>query len=49
MLFGIGPAGILRMDLKTKEVLGFWHYNVLKNWAYSKRTFVLVGVLYLEL
>ncbi len=31
------------MDPKTKELLGFWQYNVLKNWAYSKRTFVLVS------
>ena len=44
VIFGVGPRGILRVDPKTKELLGFWHYNVLKNWAYSKRTFVLVGV-----
>ncbi len=44
IIFGVGPQGILRVDPKTKELLGFWDYNVLKNWAYSKRTFVLVGV-----
>lgn len=44
IIFGVSPRGILRVDPKTKELLGFWHYNVLKNWAYSKRTFVLVGV-----
>lgn len=44
VIFGVGPKGILRVEPKTKELLGFWPYSVLKNWAYSKRTFVLVGV-----
>jgi hypothetical protein len=32
----------MRVDHRTKEVLDTWDYQVLKNWAYSKRTFVLV-------
>ncbi len=43
MLLGVSSKGILRVDHKTKEVLDFWDFMVLKNWAYSKRTFVLVS------
>lgn len=42
VILGVSPKGILRVDPKTKELLGFWSYSVLKNWAYSMRTFVLV-------
>ena len=48
VIFGVGPRGVLRVDPKTKELLGFWQYNVLKNWAYSKRTFVLVRISHSE-
>lgn len=34
----------MRVDPKTKEVLDMWEFQVLKNWAYSRRTFVLVSV-----
>ncbi len=44
VLLGVSPKGILRVDPKTKEVLDFWDFMVLKNWAYSKRTFVLVSL-----
>jgi hypothetical protein len=40
---GVGPQGVLQVDQKTKEVLDTWSYYVLRNWAYSKRTFVLVS------
>lgn len=33
----------MRVCPKSKEVLDFWEYQVLKNWAYSRRTFVVVG------
>ena len=39
---GVGPHGIMRVDPKTKEVLDHWDYQVLRNWAYSRKTFVLV-------
>lgn len=41
ILIGVNSKGVLRVDHKTKEVLDMWEYQVLKNWAYSKRTFVL--------
>lgn len=44
IIIGVGPQGVLRVDPKTKEVLDTWSYSVLRNWAYSKRTFVLVSV-----
>jgi hypothetical protein len=31
----------MRVCPKSKEVLDFWEYQVLKNWAYSRRTFVI--------
>ena len=47
ILLGVGPHGIMRVDPKTKEVLGSWDYQVLRNWAYSRKTFVLVRHLYI--
>ena len=44
ILIGVNSKGVLRVDHKTKEILDMWDYQVLKNWAYSKRTFVLVSV-----
>ena len=44
ILLGVSSKGILRVDPKTKEVLDMWDYQVLKNWAYSRKTFVLVSV-----
>ena len=44
IIIGVGPQGVLRVDPKTKEVLDTWSYSVLRNWAYSKRTFVLVSL-----
>ena len=44
VLLGINRRGIMRLCPKTKEVQDFWEYQVLKNWAYSRRTFVVVGV-----
>ncbi|KAL5516764.1 hypothetical protein EMCRGX_G002172 [Ephydatia muelleri] len=41
ILIGVNSKGVLRVDHRTKEVLDMWEYQVLKNWAYSKRTFVL--------
>ncbi|KAL5516767.1 hypothetical protein EMCRGX_G002176 [Ephydatia muelleri] len=41
ILIGVNSKGVLRVDHRTKEVLDMWDYQVLKNWAYSKRTFVL--------
>ena len=43
ILLGVSSKGILRVDPKTKEVLDMWDYQVLKNWAYSRKTFVLVS------
>ena len=43
IIIGVGSQGVLRVDPKTKEVLDTWHYSCLRNWAYSKRTFVLVS------
>ena len=43
ILLGVNSKGILRVDPKTKEVLDMWDYQVLKNWAYSRKTFVLVS------
>ena len=43
ILFGVNKHGISRVCPKSKEVLEFWEYQVLKNWAYSRRTFVLVS------
>ena len=34
---------LYRVDYKTKEQLDLWDYQVLKNWAYSRKTFVLVS------
>lgn len=34
----------MRVCPKTKEVLDNWEYQVLKNWAYSKRSFVVVSL-----
>lgn len=42
VVLGVGPNGIMRVDPKTKEVLDSWDYQVLRNWAYSRKTFVLV-------
>ena len=42
VILGVGPRGIMRVDPKTKEVLDTWDYQVLRNWAYSRKTFVLV-------
>ena len=36
-------GSISRVDYKTKEQLDLWDYQVLKNWAYSRKTFVLVS------
>ena len=36
----------MRVDPKNKEVLDLWDYQVLRNWAYSRKTFVLVSVCY---
>ena len=44
ILLGVSSKGILRIDPKTKEVLDMWDFQVLKNWAYSRKTFVLVSV-----
>ena len=44
ILLGVSSKGILRVDPKTKEVLDMWDFQVLKNWAYSRKTFVLVSV-----
>jgi hypothetical protein len=41
IVLGVGPYGIMRVDPKTKEVLDSWDYQVLRNWAYSRKTFVL--------
>lgn len=41
VLLGVNKRGIMRVCPKTKEVLDSWEYQVLKNWAYSRRTFVL--------
>jgi hypothetical protein len=43
VLLGINEKGIMRVCPKSKEVLDFWEYQVLKNWAYSRRTFVIVS------
>ena len=43
VILGVGPHGIMRVDPKTKEVLDMWDYQVLRNWAYSRKTFVLVS------
>ena len=42
VLLGVNKRGIMRVCPKTKEVLESWEYPVLKNWAYSRRTFVVV-------
>ena len=44
IILGVGSQGIMRVDPKTKEVLDHWDFQVLRNWAYSRKTFVLVGV-----
>jgi len=41
ILLGVSSKGVMRVDPKTKEVLDMWEFQVLKNWAYSRRTFVL--------
>ena len=46
IVLGVGPYGIMRVDPKTKEVLDSWDYQVLRNWAYSRKTFVLVSIIY---
>ena len=43
VLIGVSKKGISRVDYKTKEQLDLWDYQVLKNWAYSRKTFVLVS------
>ena len=44
VVLGVGPYGIMRVDPKNKEVLDSWDYQVLRNWAYSRKTFVLVSI-----
>lgn len=41
IMIGVSYKGIMRMDPKTKDILDTWDFQVLKNWAYSRRTFVL--------
>jgi hypothetical protein len=41
IILGVGPQGIMRVDPKTKEVVDTWDFQVLRNWAYSRKTFVL--------
>jgi hypothetical protein len=43
IILGVGPHGIMRVDPKSKEVVDHWDYQVLRNWAYSRKTFVLVS------
>ena len=43
IMIGVSYKGIMRMDPKTKDILDTWDFQVLKNWAYSRRTFVLVS------
>ena len=47
VILGVGPRGIMRVDPKTKEVLDTWDFQVLRNWAYSRKTFVLVRDTYI--
>ena len=44
ILLGVSSKGILRVDPKTKELLDMWDFQVLRNWAYSRKTFVLVSL-----
>ena len=38
VLIGVSKRGISRVDYKAKEQLDLWDYQVLKNWAYSRKT-----------
>jgi hypothetical protein len=41
MLLGVCKTGVMRVDPKSKEVLDFWEYRIVKNWAYTTNTFLL--------
>lgn len=63
MYLGVNKEGVMRIDIKTKEVntevlvmsmmsfvmmsyskvLDMWEYRVLKNWAFTTNTFMLVS------
>lgn len=42
MLLGVSRTGVIRVDPKTKEVLDSWDYRIIRNWAYTAKTFLLV-------
>lgn len=42
MLLGVSKTGVMRVDPKTKEVLDSWDYRIIRNWAYTPKTFLLV-------
>lgn len=42
MLLGVSKTGVMRVDPKTKEVLDSWDYRIIRNWAYTSKTFLLV-------
>ena len=42
MLLGVSKTGVMRVDPKTKEVLDSWDYRIIRNWAYTAKTFLLV-------
>ena len=62
MYLGVNKEGVMRIDIKTKEVasrycnvddvivmsyskvLDMWEYRVLKNWAFTTNTFMLVSI-----
>ena len=64
MYLGVNKEGVMRIDIKTKEVdtkvlsmmsfvmmshskvLDMWEYRVLKNWAFTTNTFMLVSELF---
>ena len=43
MLLGVSRTGVVRVDPKTKEVLDSWDYRIIRNWAYTAKTFLLVS------
>ncbi len=45
LLIGVCSTGILKVDSITNELLSFWSYDVLKNWAYSLSTIAFVSML----
>ena len=42
MLLGVSKTGVMRVDPRTKEVLDSWDYRIIRNWAYTAKTFLLV-------